>query len=361
MKYLFVITGIGLGHTIREDAIIKELLKLDKDAEIRIASYGNTLKYFAKKFPLTEIIGQKFPDVTSKIESFKVIASNLTYPYYYLQNIKKLKRLIKNFQPDVVIVDAQPEGIVAAKSMKVKSIFIYNLDLNELLFEKKFRLDMFIHKKAIEYCHKNADKVIIPILTQKTKVEDNINYINPIVRETPGRLPIEIALTQKFNFKKHPVLLTIGGSKFGLNLVRNIINASNYFDEDFIVFGVDLKIKKANVTCLPFQKNFLEYLKVAKAIITLAGHSTLSEILHYKKPALVFPIPNYIEQYQNAHLMQNYSLIGDMEELSLVYTRNILEKFFKNLEKLEHRLKELNIHKNGAEEAAKIILQEASK
>ena len=47
MKYLFVITGIGLGHSVREDAIIRELIKQDKDAEIRVATYGLALKYFA--------------------------------------------------------------------------------------------------------------------------------------------------------------------------------------------------------------------------------------------------------------------------------------------------------------------------
>ena len=361
MKYLFIITGIGLGHSVREDAIIKELVKLDKDVEIRVATYGIALKYFAKRFPLTELIGEKFPDASSKLESLKVITSNLSLPYNYFKDIAKIKKLIKQFKPDVVISDAQPEAIVAAKSLNMKSVFVYNFDFNESLFNKNFGLNSFIHMKAMQYCYKNANKTIVPVLTQKTRIKEKIHYVNPIVRETPGRLPIEIALMQEFNFKRNPILVTIGGSKFGMKLIKNVVNSAQYFDEDFIIFGVNLKIKKENVTFLPFQSNFLEYLKVAKAVITLAGHCTLSETLLYKKPSLVFPIANYVEQYQNAYLMQNYCLLGEMGSLSLIYTRNLLEKFLKNLENIEDKLKKLNIMKNGAEEAAKIILQEATK
>jgi len=48
MKYLFVITGIGFGHMMREEAIIREVSKKDKDAEIKIATYGLALNYFKK-------------------------------------------------------------------------------------------------------------------------------------------------------------------------------------------------------------------------------------------------------------------------------------------------------------------------
>src|SRR3990167_5632192 len=102
MKYLFVITGIGFGHLMREEAVIRELLRKDKDAEIKIATYGLTLNYFKKRFPLTEIIGQKFPDTKSEVDATKVIFSNLFYPFQYLNNIKKIEKLIENFRPDIV-------------------------------------------------------------------------------------------------------------------------------------------------------------------------------------------------------------------------------------------------------------------
>jgi uncharacterized protein (TIGR00661 family) len=361
MKYLFVITGIGFGHVMREEAIIREILKKDKDAEIKIATYGLALNYFKKRFPLTEILGQKFPDTSYEIDNTKVIFSNLSYPFQYFNNISKIKNLIEKFKPDVLISDAEPEGIVAAKKTNTKSIFIYNLDLNNINFNKKFGLYTFIIKKAIQYSHKNSTRNIIPVLTQEIREDENINYVNPIIREMPNKIQLAPRLMSEFGFKKNPILVTIGGAKFGLRLVKNIINVARYYNEDFIVFGVNIKAKSDNVTILPFQNNFLEYLKVAKGVITLSGHTILSEILAYKKPALVFPIPNYLEQYQNSYLMRDYIINGEMDKLGLIYMRNKMDEFLENIDTLNEKLKNYNIKKNGAAESADIILQTISK
>ena len=361
MKYLFVITGIGFGHMMREEAIIREVSKKDKGAEIKIATYGLALNYFKKRFPLTEIIGQKFPDTKSEVDATKVIFSNLFYPFQYLNNIKRIEKLIENFRPDIVISDAEPEGIVAAKKTNTKSVYVYNLDLKNIKFGRSFGLYTYIIKKAVSYCHKNATQTIIPVLTQDTGKDGKINYVNPIIRDLPTALPMERMLMHEFNFDKPPILVTIGGAKFGLKLVKNIINVAKYYDEKFIVFGVNVNPKNENVKIMPFQNNFLEYLKVSKALISLAGHCTLSEVLVYKKPSLIFPIPNYLEQYQNSYLMNDYCIKGDMDEIGLIYMRNKLDEFFSKLDKLKVKLKNYNIKNNGATEAAEIILQTISR
>lgn len=361
MKYLFVITGIGFGHIMREEAIIRELLKRDQDAEIKVATYGLALNYFKKRFPLTEIIGQKFPDTKAEVDATKVIFSNLFYPFQYFNNIKKIKQLIESFKPDIVISDAEPEGIVAAKKTNTKSVYVYNLDLKQVKFGQDFGLYIFIIKKAVSYSHKNSSQTIIPVLTQPARKENNLNYVNPIIRDLPQTLPLETRLMKEFGFNKAPILVTIGGARFGLRLVKNIINIARYFDESFIIFGVNVKAKSDNVTILPFQPNFLEYLKISKGLISLAGHCTLSEVLVYKKPSLIFPIPNYLEQYQNINLMKDYCIKGDMDKLGLIYLRNKIEEFMNNQVVLQNKLKEYKVTANGASESANIILREISK
>jgi uncharacterized protein (TIGR00661 family) len=361
MKYLFVITGIGFGHVMREEAIIRELLRMDKDAQIKVATYGIALNYFKKRFPLTEIIGQKFPDTSYEVDATKVIFSNLFYPFQYFNNIKKIKKLIEQFKPDIIISDAEPEGIVASKKLNMKSVFIYNLDMHLLNFNKNFGLYTYVIKKAVNYSHKNSSQVIIPVLTQPTRKEEKINYVNPIIRDFPSALPLETRLMKEFGFSKQPILVTIGGARFGLLLVKNILNVAHYYDENFIIFGVNVKPKSDNVTCLPFQPNFLEYLKISKGLISLAGHTMLSETLVYKKPSLIFPIPNYLEQYQNAYLMKDYCIKGKMEELGLIYLRNKINEFLENIENLQNKLKNFVFYKNGATESAEIILQELSR
>lgn len=361
MRYLFVITGVGLGHCTREDSIIREIFEKDENAKIHIATFGTAYEYFKKKFPITLLNGLEFTDTKTKIDAFKVLKSNMLYPISYFKNIKILKKLILKFKPDIVISDAQPEGIVAAKAMNIKSIFVYNLDLREINYHKNFGLYTWFLLKSIKFSHKNATKSITPVLTQKTSIENKEYYINPIIREHPARLPDEFTLMKELGFEKRPILVTIGGSGFGMRLVKDIVQIAKYYDEQFVVFGVNVKSLSNNVICLPFKENFLEYLKISKAVISLAGHCTLSEILFYKKPALVFPISNYLEQYQNSQLVKNYVMIGDLENMTLISTRNLLNEFLKKLDSYERKVRELKFLVNGAFQAANIILQELSK
>jgi len=360
MKYLFVITGIGLGHATREDSIITEILNKDKNAKIHIATFGTAYNYFKKRFPLTLLEGQKFSDTTPNINTFKVFMSNLNYPKIYFKNIKIIKEVIKKFDPDVVIVDAQPEGTAAAKDMNKKIVFIYNLDLDEINYDKNFGVYTWFLIKSLKFNYKNADKIIIPVLTQTPRIEGKKYYVNPIVREHPARLADEVTLMRELGFEKRPILVTIGGSKFGMRLIKNIIQVARYYDEQFVVFGLNLKPTAKNVVCLPIKNNFLEYLKISKAVITLAGHSTLSEILFYKKAALVFAISNYIEQYQNIQLIKDVAMIGDLENISLIDLRNTLNEFFKKIDNYERKIREKKFLINGAFQAANIIVQELS-
>jgi len=361
MKYLFVITGVGLGHCTREDSIIRELLEKDEKAKIHIATFGTAYDYFKKRFPLTLLKGQEFTDTNTKVNSFKVIKQNLTYIFKYFKNIKILKDLIQKFNPDIVIVDAQPEGIAAAKAMNKKSVFIYNLDLNHVKYKKHFGIYTYFILKSVKFCHKNADKVIIPVLTQMPKIEGKIYYVNPIIREHPARLKDEFNLMKELGLERRPIIVTIGGSKFGMRLIKTVVQVAKYYDEQFIVFGLNIKSLSNNVVCLPFKNNFLEYLKVSKAVISLAGHCTLSEILFYKKPALIFPISNLLEQYQNTNLVKNYAMTSNLEDVSLISFRNLFNDFLKKLDFYERKTRELKYLVNGAFQAANIISQEATK
>src|SRR3989338_8619003 len=110
MKLLFVITGIGLGHTIRESAIISEIRRLDPETEIIIAGYKNSYRYFKGKFPTIKIHGHKFPESSFAVSRLKSLLINLPYPFWAWQDKKKLIKIINDFNPDKVIVDVQPAG-----------------------------------------------------------------------------------------------------------------------------------------------------------------------------------------------------------------------------------------------------------
>ncbi len=354
MKLLFVVTGIGLGHTIREKTIIDEILKKNPETTIHVAGYGLSLDYFKSLYPTTKIFGHKFSGDSFKPNAARVFMSNLLYPIKYLIDTARLILLIKRFNPDKIIVDTQPVGVFAARLMKKKSVCIYNFDVDrvkEKLEEASSRFFVNLVKKM----YNRAGKVIIPVLTQQKSIRKNIHYIDPVVRASPDLLQSKDVLMKKLKLKKEPILVAIGGSNFGIKLLDLINEIAERFDEQFIIFNGSYK--KKNITSYKFKSNFLEYLKVSKAVITTAGHNTLSEILVFKKPALVFPIANYLEQKQNAGMVKDANLclvsnfVEDPERLEL-----LIKKLLNDKSRLIGNIEKLELKASGASEAAKIIL-----
>lgn len=342
MKYLFIISGIGIGHAIREDAIIKEIQKRNKKAEIRVVSYGNTYKYFKNKFKTFKIKGYYYPDDVPKFGIIKTLKKNYKALFEWSEEITNLNNYIDKYNPDIVISDWEPLALF----IKQKTIFVFNYDptikikLNKSLALQKLFLDT-VYNMA-----KSKDKTVVITSLNKKKIP-KVKKIDLIIRKRPEELPPVKTLMKKLKLKKHPIIIEVGGSRFGYKLIEKIIRIAPQFNEDFLIFNYPGKNTK-NIQFSPFKENFLEYLKCCKAIITLAGHCTLSEALVYKKPCLSYPIENHIEQLMNAEVFKNYTLVRDIRSNE----KEILDHI-KQL--LKYKIKKAKIKGDGASEIYEII------
>ena len=75
-------------------------------------------------------------------------------------------------------------------------------------------------------------------------------------------------------------------------------------------------------------------MKVSKGIITLGGHLTLSETLAFKKPAMIFPIADHVEQILNAYTLEGVSYV----RYNLKDLRKHIKTFLRNLDPLKKRI-----------------------
>ena len=181
-------------------------------------------------------------------------------------------------------------------------------------------------------------------------------FINPITRKLPKLSQKE--LLQKLDLKKPPILIMFGGSHFSTGLLYRIQELLPNIEEDFIVFTYKLSGKSHNnITFLPFKENFLEYLKASKGIITQAGHCTLSECIALKKPSLLFPIPNFIEQELNAYYAkkQKISIVENKKDFTKQELVSIIKNFISSIPELEENLEKINMETDGAEQTVAII------
>ncbi|MBU2639737.1 MAG: hypothetical protein KKG75_03460 [Nanoarchaeota archaeon] len=352
MKVLSVITGIGYGHSIREAAILKYLKKNNFD--VVVAGYNNSYEYFEKKYETLRLLGMNFPERKFKYSNFKVIFKNIFLPIKHVINYFKLLKLNKIYQPDIIIADLEPIALSIAKSKPHFLVFNYDPEIYEEYVKKskkKFRFLAYVYNLIYKKAAKKNYPIIVSSLTGK-KPNKNIYYVNPIIREIPKTTNV----LRKF---KDPILISMGGSYFGSEILDRLLHILPEFEEDFIIFGYKVIGKNQNnIHFMEFKENFLEYLKASKAIICLGGHNTLSEAVVLKKPSLVFPVPNYIEQILNAYEIEknNFGLSKILKHpLDESEIKNAMEEFLNNLEKYQKVLDKKNIKGNGAEQVYKII------
>jgi len=361
MKILFLITGIGYGHALREYTIIKEILKKHPKTQIKVITYGTSWPFFKNKYPTIKIRGAKLPDYEFNYKVRSIIKANLFYPFKYITNIIRVKKIIKEFRPDLVITDFEPAGIMASRKTNTRFITIFNFNpnlLQQYAKENKITYSIKLQAAYVNHYYKLSKKVVIPTLFGPHKKVNHFVYTNPIARQSPREFDEE-KLMKKLGLKKRPILIAIGGSNFGIGLVESMINILPQFKEEFIIFGYPYSKEKIskNIATFTFKPNFLEYLSVCKGIITLAGHNTLSELLVYKKPALIFPVKNHIEQMLNAYEIKKrkYGIVKNLDSLNPEMLKEYIKGFIKDIPILQKKLNRLDLNGTGAKEIVRII------
>lgn len=357
MKVLFIITGVGFGDATREHANIEELRKKIRNVKVLVAGYDNSYDYFKNKYRTIAIKGYKFTSEEPHFKLMPFIFRNYLLPLLWVYSTLKVKREAKRFDPGVIVSDFEPIGLILARMLKKKCIFVFGFDpylFDEYSGSNKTSTKVVLEAKYFTKLYDKADLVVIPTLLGVKKGRLLYTYVNPIIRMLPRQLPNEKKLMEKLSLSRKPILVMLGGSKFGCELAKNISVIAKDFDEDFIIFGNCPKLKlRSNVRHYIFKENFLEYLKVSKGVITLGGQKTLTECLAFRKPMLIFPIKDHVEQLLNAYTLRDYAVIGNK-----VAPRELKLKtayFLSNLESFEKKLKRMHINFNGSEQFVKIL------
>ncbi len=350
MKILFLTTGVSYGDAIRTHKIIEEFLKKDKKIKIKIACYNKSYEYFKDKYPVIKIQGYKFTAKRMHFKLLKFIATNYFLPISWIFSTSKLKKEAKKFKPDIIISDFEPIGPPLGLLLKVPCIFVFGYDPEVFESIPNKNAKIFIESKFFEKIYNTSKHVLIPFFLKKKSKK--YHYINLIVRKSPNKLPNKSTLMKKLNLRKSPILVMLGGSSFGKLLANKIKKTAKKINEDFIIFGSDLKMKsKGNIKYYKFKENFLEYLKVSKAVITLAGQMTLAECIAYKKPMMIFPIKDHVEQLQNAYLLRNNAYV----KYDLKNVEKSIKEFLNNLNKIKSLKSNINGEKQVVSYVYKLI------
>lgn len=342
MKVIISAGGTG-GHIYPALAIINKIKEKEPDSEFLYIGTTNRMEK-----DLIPSLGYRYEGLEVTGFKRKLSFDNVKTIKNFLGAIKKAKRIIKDFNPDVVIGCG---GYVTAP-------VIYAA--------KKLGKKTFIHEQnsvvglANKFLARSADKVGVSF---ESTIKDFPEGKAVLTGNPCSEKAIDIKKAKKEDLgidKNKKLVLIVMGSLGSRTVNDKIISFIDKFKEkDYSVIFVTGttyyekikdKIVPENVKILPFIYEMPSVMKITDLMITRAGASTMSEITALEVPSIFIPSPFVTNnhQYKNAmDLVNNKAGIileeKDLEGDSLINLIDVTINDENKLNDIKKNLKKLGI------------------
>ena len=309
-----IISGGGTGgHIFPAISIANALRRIDPEIEILFVGAEGRMEM--EKIPAAgyKIIGLP---VAGFLRSLTL--NNLVVVFRLFKSLKLASRIIKDFQPDVVVgVGGYASGPVLRQAGRMK--------IPTLIQEQNSYAGVtnkLLAKKASVICvaYEGMEKYFPSEKIKKTGNPVRMNYDN--LKELKNEA------LEYFKLKKNkPVILVLGGS-LGAGTINKSLseNIQKLIDSDFQWLWQTGKNYFENVTAvvsLSFCENILVHgfidrmdyaFSAADIIVSRAGAGTISELCLVGKPVILVPSPNVAEDHQT----RNAKALSDRDAALLI-------------------------------------------
>lgn len=298
-----IISGGGTGgHIFPAIAIADEIKRRNPDAEILFVGATGKMEM------------EKVPDAGYKIEGLEIVGlkrkialSNFLLPFKIIKSVLKAKKIVKNFQPEVVVGVG---GYASGPTLKAASMMKFPTALQEQnafagktnkLLSKKAKV-ICVAYDGLERFFPSANIVITGNPTRKDMVD------------IEGKKD-EAYKLYGFDPNKKTILI-IGGSLGARTLNDSVVgDVEKLRDSDVQVLwqcgklynerltdelnGVDM----GGVKMVQFIMRMDLAYAMADVVISRAGAISVSELCLVKKPTILVPSPNVAEDHQTKNAM----------------------------------------------------------
>ena len=342
MRVIISAGGTG-GHIYPAIAIINKIKEEEPKSDILYIGTSDRMEK-----DLIPELGIKYEAIDVSGLKRKLTLDNIKVLYQFLKARKKCKKIIKEFNPDVVIgAGGYVTGPVIWAAKKLgKKTFIHEQNSVVGLSNK--------------YINKYADKIGVSFETTLSSFpkEKVVLTGNPCSEKA---LKMKKANKEDYGLNKNKKLVLIVMGSLGSKTINDkIVSFLNSFkNKDYQVMFVtgnsyyekvkNLKVPE-NVKIAPFIYEMPSLMKSTDLMITRAGASTMSEILVLNVPSIFIPSP-YVtnnHQYKNAMdlVNKNAGLILEEKDVNKENLINLIDKTLSNKEQyntIKNNLKELGI------------------
>ncbi|MDD6286373.1 MAG: UDP-N-acetylglucosamine--N-acetylmuramyl-(pentapeptide) pyrophosphoryl-undecaprenol N-acetylglucosamine transferase [Methanobacteriaceae archaeon] len=374
MKILIFTCGVGIGHASRDLALAEQLK--EHGHQIEFASYGSGLHYYQKNnYKPYHLPEMNFQASDGGIDVEESLKQSKDIPFTFLKSMYKEAKIVRKIKPDLILTDSDYSAPIMAKFLNIPCYII----TNDLTFGFSDSTNAHIIKyfeksvsKFIMEISKGCQKILVPDIPGSIEIPEQLKnksqFIGPLLHKDVDIIESKEKLREKYNVKQEDtvIVVTIGGSNFGKKLLTNICEISDKIKADkiFMFTGLEINPNSFNIPendekiiIRQFTYDLIEWMKLSDLTIAIAGHTTSMELLSIKKPNILIPLNNHVEQEKNIARMMEYNItekasINNKEEL-LTIINNTLD----NLDQIEVNKESYEdfIQYNGKENALKLI------
>ncbi len=332
VRILYSVNGDGLGHATRSVPIIQALSKKHQ-VKVLVSSVrsGNFMEKYIKN--VTSYDGVRFIYDKNSVSLHKTITKNAKIVLSKHSNLRKIYNLIKEYKPEVLLVDCDFPTLIVAKLFKIPVICVCNIhSLSEMKYTvpNRYKKVYYTQKMLVKAISNKVDYHVLTTFFYLPVKKKNVFLYPPILRK-------EI-LDMKPKRKEYYLVYQTSSTN------NNLISVLQSANAKFIVYGYNKDEIDKNIT---FRKTnntqFFKDFKDCKACIANGGYSFISEAVSLHKPVLSIPIKGTIEQALNALQIKNLGY-GDMCD---VINTKILNSFIKNNDKYYSNLKKYKKEDNS--------------
>ena len=363
MKHRFVISGGGTGgHIFPALAIANRLKKEFPDAEFLFIGAEGKMEMTKVKEAGYHIIGLKVYGINRSL-SLKSIVGNLKLPFVVMKSIHRVKKLMREFKPDIVIGVggfASGPALRAAIELKIPTLIQEQNSFpgitNKLLAKK-------VNKICVAYSGLEKYFPQDKIVQTGNPVRDIILNIHHETEENVSFLGLH---------RQQKTVLVVGGSLGARTINECMLNGLaelKKLDVQVIWQTGELFYKAhqeqlqqeetEKMKIVPFITEMDKAYRLADMIVSRAGAIAISELAIVGKPVILIPFPYAAEDHQT----KNAQALADQNAAIMIADHEAKDKLLPQLTELiyhEEKCRPLaqNISKMKQSDAIERILQE---
>lgn len=290
-KALYALLGDSGGHLARGLTVAGLL----KEHEFLFLGGGRALEARNWGYPTEEIplLGTYYKN--NRVDLFKTISKGVGLTLGGGSIIQRIRQVIRDFDPDIVITDYERFTPLAAKQLGRKC---YSLDNQHVLTHCHYvkppysAINRAMTTASVKWVFSGAAHYLITTFFPADPIDSTITEVfPPIIRPDLHHFQAR-SLDHALVYQTSPTF-------------ESLFEPLKAMDEKFIIYGFGKRPEDGNLQFkAPSNEGFLEDLASCKYCIVNGGHNVISEALFFNKPVFCFPIQNAYEQLVNAHYLK---------------------------------------------------------